>query len=910
MKHKYYQFFLMVFLIAYSQSINGQTFLSQSYTPDVTNFANPERGFYHHTEVKASNYSLLNETTLKGYRNEGITLIIRVFYLELFLNSPISTQYLTNVRKDFATARKAGVKIITRFAYTQKSTSPYGDATPDRVLQHIAQLGPILKQNSDVITVIQAGFIGAWGEWYYTDHFSQTLGSPTEADWVNRRKVVDALVAATSSRLVQVRTPDIKRKLVQSTTAIASAEAFGTSAKARVAHHNDCFLASADDYGTYNNLIEEKAYLEEETKYLPMGGETCGPYVPLSECPNALAEMKRFHWSYLNRDYHPTVLSGWTTNGCMPDVQKKLGYRYRLTKASLQQNGKPGGSVAFDFAMVNDGWANVFNARTVEIVLKNTNSGKEYRLKTAQDPRRWNLSDTIKFSVNAGLPSGIELADYQVYINLPDAEFTLSKNPLYSIHLANTGVWQSSTGYNDLQHTLVVSASASVPTYNGSDFFLRTDVLSVTLAIPSPLQNSVYANNVILYWGQVANAPYRVVERSSNGSAYQEIAILSGDTFVFTDASLSSSTNYSYRSYGTDGFAISAPTSVINVTTKVTQPPFYNHKTDGQIGEWETVEPITAIFDQSITLGLRLFTDRDSLFTLNEGTGFSSFGLYLDTDNNPSTGSKLTNWANNGFDYLMRNDSLYESQSDNWAFVSKFKSKASTNYTEAAVKLAWLKNLNQNLIINVAAIAVFPNATKVYLPLPEQRPVTFIRSVPPVALLSFEVGASSTKPESQLTISWQSCASCLGYILERSTSATSDFNAIADIPRNTFIYYDDNLTKGTTYYYRVAAYSENGLSVYTPVLSGTPNVVTGIEADRNVVSIFPNPVNDIVIIEALIDSADKVRLYDLQGREISLGTSQRSNDRITYLTSHIAAGTYLLRIYLKEGEKDVRMIKL
>jgi hypothetical protein len=192
---------IAIFISLYS-SISAQTFSAHTYTEDATNFANPERGFYHHTEVKASNYNLLNETTLKGYRNEGITLIIRVFYLELFLASPISNSYLANVEQDFATARKAGVKIITRFAYTTKSTAPYGDAPPDRVLQHIAQLAPILKQNSDVIAVIQAGFIGAWGEWYYTDHFSQSLGNPTEADWVNRRKVVDALVAATSSRML------------------------------------------------------------------------------------------------------------------------------------------------------------------------------------------------------------------------------------------------------------------------------------------------------------------------------------------------------------------------------------------------------------------------------------------------------------------------------------------------------------------------------------------------------------------------------------------------------------------------------------------------------------------------------------------------------------------------------------
>ena len=33
------------------------------------------------------------------------------------------------------------------------------------------QLKPVLQKNEDVIFVLQAGFVGAWGEWYYTTHF-------------------------------------------------------------------------------------------------------------------------------------------------------------------------------------------------------------------------------------------------------------------------------------------------------------------------------------------------------------------------------------------------------------------------------------------------------------------------------------------------------------------------------------------------------------------------------------------------------------------------------------------------------------------------------------------------------------------------------------------------------------------
>ena len=40
-------------------------------------------------------------------------------------------------------------------------------------------------------------------------------------------------------------------------------------------HHNDCFLASSTDFGTYDDKSVEYPYLKDDTKYTVMGGETC-----------------------------------------------------------------------------------------------------------------------------------------------------------------------------------------------------------------------------------------------------------------------------------------------------------------------------------------------------------------------------------------------------------------------------------------------------------------------------------------------------------------------------------------------------------------------------------------------------------------------------------------------------------
>ena len=67
----------------------------------------------------------------------------------------------------FADIREAGVKAIIRFAYNQ---GPYPDSEPDaskaQILRHIEQLAPLLQNNADVIAWLEAGFIGAWGEWH------------------------------------------------------------------------------------------------------------------------------------------------------------------------------------------------------------------------------------------------------------------------------------------------------------------------------------------------------------------------------------------------------------------------------------------------------------------------------------------------------------------------------------------------------------------------------------------------------------------------------------------------------------------------------------------------------------------------------------------------------------------------
>jgi hypothetical protein len=435
------------------------------YTIDETTiFANPERGFYRHEETDGT--SPLSTTLLKSYRTgEGISLILRLFYLDAFRGGAISASYLDAMRTDFSRVRAAGLKTVVRFAYTSSMAKPYGDASRERVLHHIAQLKPVLQSNADVIATVQVGFIGAWGEWYYTDHFGDE-NRVSAAQIADRKAVVDALLGSLpASRTVQLRTPTWKKRFYGG-TAIDATEALSGSVRSRVGHHNDCFLASADDEGTYASVTADKAYLAAENLYLPQGGETCATS-SYSGWSNASADMERLHYSYLNRDYLGAVYTSW---GSGLDVAKRrLGYRLALIDGTFDGDARPGGEMRVTLRLRNDGYAAPFNPRNVELIATHVTTGARLTARLAADPRRFVPGPTHQIDARLCLPSGTPEGSYSLSLSLPDPEPTLHDRPEYAIRLANTALWDATTGTHNLSRNVVVTtSSASAPCASGS----------------------------------------------------------------------------------------------------------------------------------------------------------------------------------------------------------------------------------------------------------------------------------------------------------------------------------------------------------------------------------------------------------------------------------------------------------
>lgn len=450
-----------------------------SFTVDTSNeFPNPERGWH-------KNESFVGGGSFGYIRtSDGMTLNRNYIMLDDYRTMDLPGWLLDMHTARFEDARTAGIKLIPRYSYSFTSTT---DAPIANVLGHIEQLAPIWQDNQDVIAVLQAGFIGRWGEWGYS---SNSLDSLT-----NKRLILNAILdALPASRMVQVRTP---RHFVEAmgetyslggwTTGPApstvttpfnavqlpTADRFDGSDLARVGHKNDSFLRNYTDAGTYafpdvgyNHIEAHRDYLKnwifDSSRYVVHGGELVEDVAwtdgNREAGADAINEMSLIHTDYLNRDYGTPAINGWISSGHFPGITRRLGYRLALLEATVPLTVNPNGTMDVSFTMRNDGFGKVYNPRPIDLVF--VGSGGPFTVRLTPDARRdlplGGETKVLAYTVTA--PAGlVEGAAYTLHLSLPDPDPNgngLGADPRYSIRLANTGVWDGDAGWNDLGVTV------------------------------------------------------------------------------------------------------------------------------------------------------------------------------------------------------------------------------------------------------------------------------------------------------------------------------------------------------------------------------------------------------------------------------------------------------------------------
>lgn len=433
-----------------------------TYPASTVIIPNPERGWYYFAEeahylANNTGFVQLTQAELTTARTtNAYSLVFKYYVIEKYrAQDTIDQAYLDLLATDFNRIRAAGCKAIIIFSYNNNEPTgpPYNaEPAPARVFSHFDQLAPTLNAHADVIDSLQVGFIGVWGEWYYSDNFGDE-GVLTTAQWNDRKTLLRKQYDQLDPRIfLQIRYTGVHHRWFTEDT---------TRNPARAGFYNAAFGASDNDMGTWGeyttqSLSAMQAYMESTTALgVPMALESNENNPPRSTWDGGLAaDLARYHGSAWNPQ-------GWAGNTVIADLTqaqrdeaaRRLGYRLRLTTATLPATAPVNATLPITLTITNDGFARTYRQRPVQIVM--VNGAATVTRTLAYDIRNVLPGQTVTISENiTGPPS---TGSWALHLVLPDPSASIAARPEYAIQLANTGVWDATTGRNSLLQTLTVS---------------------------------------------------------------------------------------------------------------------------------------------------------------------------------------------------------------------------------------------------------------------------------------------------------------------------------------------------------------------------------------------------------------------------------------------------------------------
>jgi hypothetical protein len=500
-------------------TVNATGGVSRTYTEDTSAFGNPERGFYIQGRTQEQPptgpdlWPGIDKWSVKHKRDtESLRVVRQYYHLDLYKSQDIPQSYLDIMEDDLSVIREQGMKIIPRFTYSwDRASIPSGelnDTTKEWTLRHIETVMPILAQNADVIAFVEMGFVGLWGEFWGSDNGWTTdrwdYGTCSSVqNYVDvfpsrqsdREEIINRVLDILPDELkLTLRYPRDKRAMFRDNATgtdslpLTAAEAHTTMRKARIGFHNDSvFAGNEDEQNTFFSCGVDNAtfvqsqidWQHQDALFVPQGGETGCPYDAVyGNCESAKLRLAERRFDVLNRGYCGDTLQAWKDGGCYDEIAAQLGYRIRLISATLAQTTiNPGGTFQLQIELVNDGYGKIYNKRDFEVVLKHKSTGAEFFLPaTGHDPRLWLPGDTQNIEITSVIPTtGMPDGDYDVFLFLPDPDPALRNatainefgDPIipywstYAVRLANQGVWDENTGYNDLLIDLTMGPPAN-----------------------------------------------------------------------------------------------------------------------------------------------------------------------------------------------------------------------------------------------------------------------------------------------------------------------------------------------------------------------------------------------------------------------------------------------------------------
>ena len=465
----------MVVIPPISISGTGSSVVSVTFTECAGEVTNPERGMMSYNRFDLASAGPYSEKSIpKDYTGESLAFLL--FYLPYYIDKDLDANVFNLVQAELDRVRAAKKKAVIRFAYsdTYNKNNPQ-EATPSQILEHVDQLASTIADNADIIYLVQAGWLGTYGEWYYktnnhdssvpsyTDYYKYTVSGSKVSDLNdNHKNLLDRMLLKVPSPIqIGLRTAFYKRYYLSPSNINAWSEitSWDTGANNRLALFNDGFRGSSSDVGTFKSDTDWDMWYSQGN-WLAIGGELSYRSESefalvsddLKDCDNSIAELKKQHWSYLHYSTSNRFMKAWYDAGRFDDIEKALGYRLVLNKAEFSSSSLTSGStMSYSISIQNKGCAPVIYPRPFKLVVLHNGTATAV-VDNLMDVR--NLAPGADATVLNGsfqLPCSLASGD-QIAIWLPDADILdkgLDEIPAYSIRLANNEVvW--SNGYNVL----------------------------------------------------------------------------------------------------------------------------------------------------------------------------------------------------------------------------------------------------------------------------------------------------------------------------------------------------------------------------------------------------------------------------------------------------------------------------
>lgn len=453
---------------------------------------NPERGFRLEValDVTAKNYvwnpeefpdiTSYLEKESRDYASDSISLVQTYFYLTGAVGKDLTEEDFQTMTVFFDKLRETGKKAVLRFAYETQfmGRAPVGPTLED-IARHTQQLKPFLEANKDVIQVVQAGMIGAWGEWHSSVH-----GLENSDD--TKRTILEHICRMTpEGRAIQVRVPEYKN-LIDSTSAEYK----------RISFHDDFIVIKRHRWdGGMSEGTPAYEQIVRESRYLPVDGELPWGTWSMNQDPDnpeagwiidgveTARRLCKQHFTSLSaihnykekgapdkysmmywketpitedflRDNQMPVSDGYFRNqdgtpaerNVFEYIRDHLGYRIEL-QALVFKNDTTG------LLLVNRGFSTLFNEHPVYFVLTDESGNVCHTQLTDANVRDWQPSSPDRpqsipqlHRITAKLQTkDLKPGTYRLGLWIPDGSERLQYDPRFAIRCANSDVeWRVS----------------------------------------------------------------------------------------------------------------------------------------------------------------------------------------------------------------------------------------------------------------------------------------------------------------------------------------------------------------------------------------------------------------------------------------------------------------------------------